>query len=71
MVKGATSGMRSGRAPATDMSTEKVFLSASKPNEPMGEGGDVDGETAQRRVVAMAGYWRWMWIDLVDAAADG
>jgi hypothetical protein len=60
MVKGATSGTRSGRAPVADTSTEKVSLSASKPNEPTGEGEDGDGETAQRRVVAVAGCWRWI-----------
>jgi hypothetical protein len=60
MVKGATSGTRSGRAPGADTSTEKVSLSASKPNEPTGEGEDGDGETAQRRVVAVAGCWRWI-----------
>jgi hypothetical protein len=58
MVKGATSGTRSGRAPGADTSTEKVSLSASKPNEPTGEGEDGDGETAQRRVVAVAGCGR-------------
>jgi hypothetical protein len=69
MVKGATSGTWSGRAPAADTSTEKVSLSALKPNEPTGEGKDGDGETARRRVVAVGGCWRW--IGLVGDAAEG
>jgi hypothetical protein len=52
MVKGAMSGTRSGRAPAADTSTEKVSLSALKPNEPTGE--SRDGTTRRRE----GGWWR-------------
>ena len=53
MVKGAASGASSGRTSATAMSTVKVSLSASKPNDStaVGGDGDGDGEMARREVV--------------------
>jgi hypothetical protein len=62
MVKGAASGTSSERASAAATSTEKVPLSASKPNGSTGDagvGGDLDGEMARRRVVlGAAAGWR-------------
>jgi hypothetical protein len=66
--EGVTGGTRSGRAGRRHVHGEGL-LECVKPNEPTGEGGDGDGETARRRVVAVAGCWRW--IGLVGDVAEG